>query len=479
MSTHNSLSGSSIPSHYEYSTSPAKDGQKVASLSEMPLKLTESYSNSSTQQIYYDINNNAKSPPSKYSKTKPAITIKPKPMPIAISKPSNSFSANFDMNSKSTLKSDISLNINTSKKWILPPRPRPGRKPTNAQLEECSSESPSYSPNASSSTDAKTSRPCGKKKVKIEKRDASFKEGHQIDDGAVTEKNKMPIAPVSLAKPVDHAENNNLVNTKMDYLTKLKEQELIRNYIEVINNQIKELRFVQNGVITFDALNSDKDAKSLKANQSSSMSTKTNNQPKSLLSHNEQLEGINNMNDLNKFLAYLTKSSNIIHSATKKFTGDSITNGNLNGQIQNYLDIRSTYKTNRTQELKRIEKVRQDRRVATNNNGNGTTNQFIPALLKPLNQIDSQNEIAFNVVEEDEDFLNQGEFLDRLMIKDEADEDIIRSNEVLQDYDKMQKLASIRTNHVGRPRNFSACGFCTSDSCLCLDTDLELSQLKR
>ena len=43
---------------------------------------------------------------------------------------------------------------------------------------------------------------------------------------------------------------------QMSYLSKLKEQEVIRNYIEVLTNQIKELSFVQNGVITFDALKS-------------------------------------------------------------------------------------------------------------------------------------------------------------------------------------------------------------------------------
>ena len=79
--------------------------------------------------------NNDQKRQEKYPKIQPALAIKPKPVPIAVlPKPSNQPISTFDPNSRTTsLKNDISLNINTSKKWVLPPRPRPGRKPT----EEC------------------------------------------------------------------------------------------------------------------------------------------------------------------------------------------------------------------------------------------------------------------------------------------------------------------------------------------------------
>ena len=101
---------------------------------------------------------------------------------------------------------------------------------------------------------------------------------------------------------------------QMSYLSKLKEQEVIRNYIEVLTNQIKELSFVQNGVITFDALKSNVKYNNKKILTSTTTSTgpgttgaggiptsSSSSSTSSSKSRYDQLEAINNLNDLNKF----------------------------------------------------------------------------------------------------------------------------------------------------------------------------------
>ena len=96
---------------------------------------------------------------------------------------------------------------------------------------------------------------------------------------------------------------------------------------------------------------------------------------------------------------------------------------------------------------------------------------FIPTLLKPLNQsIESQDEIGVNIVEEDQNFVNQGDFLDKLIIKDETEEDIVRSNELIQEYDEIEKSMVKKSVSLKKQKSFT-CGFCTNDSCLCLDRD--------
>lgn len=433
----------------------------------------------STSPLYPDMGNQGRGISSKYSNIKPAISIKPKPVPLGVSTTSKSVATNFNMNSKSTLKSDISLNINTSKKWVLPPRPRPGRKPTATQ--EDSGYDSSCSPISNVPAPAKQNKNNGKKKVKIGIDEGIKVECCQTDANDPDVRNSIGnIAPATLS--TEQPDPNQVIDLKMNYLSKLKEQEMIRNYIDVINNQIKELRFVQNGVITFNALNSDNDIKPQLTSQTSTLTAKEMTQPKSAMSQYEQLEKINNLNDLNKFLAYLTRSSNIIHSATKKFMGDNNTEGHLNNQIQNYLDMRAMYKSNRTQEQRKIDKNRQDKNAIplTGNKQNiATKNGFIPSLLKPLNQnIESQDEISVNVVEEDQNFSNQSDFLDKLIIRDEIEEDIIRSNEVIQEFDEVGKPIASKGASLKKLKSFS-CGFCTNDSCLCLDTEMELTRLKK
>lgn len=454
-------------------------GQKLAA--SMSHKSSHPYGQASIQ-MHGDLNSQGRSIPNKYPNIKPAISIKPKPVPIAVSMPNKPITTNFDMNSKSTLKSDISLNINTSKKWILPPRPRPGRKPT-ANGEDSGNDFVN-SALTTASINSKPNRNNGKKKVKIGHNEAIKIEDSNVrlNEGADAPKStNMTNASLHISKPVERSDPNQVADLKMDYLSKLKEQELIRNYIEVINNQINELKFVQNGVITFDALNSDNETRPQKTNQTNTPTAKSITQPKSPMSQYEQLEKINNMNDLNKFLAYLTRSSNIIHSATKKFMGDNTSDVNLNNQIQNYLDIRATYKLSRNQELKEIERAKHEKRPlkAGNRRNIGTNNMFIPTLLKPLNQsIESQDEIGVNIVEEDQNFVNQGDFLDKLIIKDETEEDIVRSNELIQEYDEIEKSMVKKSVSLKKQKSFT-CGFCTNDSCLCLDSEIELNQFRK
>ena len=266
--------------------------------------------------------NNDQKRQEKYPKIQPALAIKPKPVPIAVlPKPSNQPISTFDPNSRTTsLKNDISLNINTSKKWVLPPRPRPGRKPT----EEC----PKRKKTQGGAPSSQASPVCQNTSITNQQRPINSRQitpstpRQNTTAASGTGQKLQPVRPRPVvAECTDSEEVNKL---KLEYLAKLKEQQLILNYMEVITKQIKELNFVQNGVITFDALNAD-----LRTN---SRSGETKPPP-------EQLEKINNINDLEKFLAYLTKSSNIIHSVTKKFMGLD-----LNSQLKQYLELREKWK---------------------------------------------------------------------------------------------------------------------------------------
>ncbi|KAK6461727.1 hypothetical protein DFJ63DRAFT_198830 [Scheffersomyces coipomensis] len=217
-----------------------------------------------------------------------------------------------------------------------------------------------------------------------------------------------PPAPIAVQKaniPIDP--KTEIMDLKMCYLSKLKEQEVIRNYIEVITNQIKELSFVQNGVITFDALKNNvnpMNSNSLKLkrlNSTSSSSMNVNNSSSmssvnSVVSTNN-IESINNLNDLNKALNYLTKSSNIIHSATKKQGNNNTSEVAINDQINHYLSIRDKFKAMKNEELKKLNSLKRQNNkkkaaaaaaaATSGNNTNVTNNVFTPDLLKPLKSI--------------------------------------------------------------------------------------------
>lgn len=203
----------------------------------------------------------------KYAKIQPAVAIKPKPQAA--------LKSTFNPRYNPPLLDE--QNINTLRKWVLPPRPRPGRKPTGPVLEERTT----------------------KKKLK----------GHE----------KAVATPLRRTESAPAPAPSDVLELQLAYLARLKEQELMRNYIEVLTDQIKELRFVQSGVITFDALNSGQAptaAASLPA---------------------EQLDHINNIRDLDAFLAHVTTQLNVIHSVTKRF------DGGLQLQIRHYLELRAKH----------------------------------------------------------------------------------------------------------------------------------------
>lgn len=493
----------------------------------------------------------------------PTIAIKPKPVPIAVlPKPSrpSTFKSTFDLNSRLSLKSEISLNINTSKKWVLPPRPRPGRKPTANQKS-----SPPPEVRLPSASSPKPSKICAKKRakavkkeekpvgmapsisnpplvVKLEPEDTPMRKSATVDTMPTTVKIEpdlrplaAPVAPnvTSHVKPFipikqqplkpAKSSKDDMVYLQTTYLAKLKEQELIRNYIEVINNQIKELKFVQNGVISVDALNGDDTSTTAVPNKTAAEDL--------LPSSHEQLENINNMNDLNKFLNYLTKSTNIIHSVTKKFMTpkDEDESKVLDEQINYYLEIRSKYKLLKHQEVKSIEKLKRERQkllkqnleppkpksppkpelsqlsillssVNSPDSPNGITNStpssFIPSLLRPLNSfgdMDDLNDMQF-LNDSDGDFLNPTYLDDNTNLVNE--EGVERTPDISShDFYDNEMFTNLQEQKPEAEPEFEArpepkvelkptpkaepkgkkkfnCGFCTNDTpCLCLDAE--------
>lgn len=473
-----------------------------------------------------------KKPVQSYPKIQPAIAIKPKPTPIAVMpKPlnMNSRKSTFNPNVNLSNHSETTLNINTSKKWVLPPRPRPGRKPTSIMAEEDKSPDINTHP-----TNIGFNKDSPKKKMKTTcsiKREPQYdlskiksvgNQGH--DDpamgGYIEEKSsinsrrncsisysnepkidisKLPTNPIK-------EENKEDMDLKLAYLSQLKEQELIRNYIEVLSNQIKELKFVQNGVITFDALNSDN------ANQKPIKQIPAIKKPPT----SEQLENINNINDLNKFISYLSKSSNIIHSVTKKFLGNDNLGPtecyNINSQIKRYLEIRSKYKLSKMEEIRKIDKSRQEIKGNIKNNiglmkngddagliktkslepglvslanfNNALPSSFTPGLLQNIN--------SANLFESDDDLIdilnhehiqNEGTVYDintvDKLLQDESsvpEIDILNSDTASE----LSKDPSLNSNISVRPKVKSKanCGFCSNNTpCLCLDADLEINKL--
>lgn len=409
----------------------------------------------------------------KYHKIQPAIA--PKPMPASMSQiskfnPIPTGKLSLLMNQLSFARPNDPSSLNTSRRWVLPPRPRPGRKPTHDSHGNITVDDKKMHKNGATTTNtttttgtnnsaisngnnnipittnitANTSNGIIKKKTKC-KKDSSLEakialnsnaallnqikssgsnttvispeeinlnsgksgslksitpssnktpstllpipssspalprepqQQQQQEKPAITYSKsktkassrkskagsnkgtplKTPEVPIPIPiPPIEVDPEKYLSNMQMSYLSKLKEQEVIRNYIEVLTNQIKELSFVQNGVITFDALKSNVkyNNKKILSSTTTSTSTGTNNgsnggtsSSTSTLTSNskskyDQLEAINNLNDLNKFLNYLTKSSNIIQSVKKN---PSISSETLNKQVDHYVEIRKKFK---------------------------------------------------------------------------------------------------------------------------------------
>lgn len=351
----------------------------------------------------------------------PILAKKSKPVPIAVlPKPSknlkSTFNPNMNLHVKHSpsikLKQDVGLNINTTKKWVLPPRPRPGRKPVNLdEPEDHKSKSQVTSPtiiqpHSHQNTTRTSDHQVLEKKLEDGNQDTKLeKPKHKIDkkcdksykEKLFKEKLFKEKGGKDKPKPKPHGKkpetDPEIMNLKMNYLSKLKEQELINNYIDIINNQIKQLTFIKNGYMTLDTLNqinpnidpnengglnldllkdlnngnelhseselfrnlnlntsSDNSSPSVSGNSSgfvspniSDFSSPDPEGTSEIKTRNSQdLESINNPQDLDKFLNYLLKSSNLIHRVTKNYKSDN-DYGNINSQITKYLRLRSNY----------------------------------------------------------------------------------------------------------------------------------------
>lgn len=404
----------------------------------------------------------------KYPKIQPAIAIKPKPVPVAVlPKPSGVNNRGFDSGNISSLKSDIPSCVNTSKRWVLPPRPRPGRKPTNCHSEEHHDSSLV----AQSLPTNGAGKQMTKKRVKTNKGDSSYTSS-SIMSSLIPEDQKSRESSRATPSPnLQLPESNDIINLKVIYLNKLKEQDMIRNYVEILKSQIQELRFVQSGVITSAALNT---TGILLGKSDHENGSAFKSKAGSAFSQCEQLERINNINDLNKFLNYLTRSSSIIRSATKKYAGTN-NSGNLNSQIEYYLEMRSKHKVDKRQISKTVELTVE---VNCNKNKNHTKEQkrFVPSLLEPLSKIEEDFKYDFNYLslENRESIIQQIDDVSKT-VKAEMEDDSVLMN-VLPEDDKPDHNA--RGAALNKGRGSFSCGFCTEDTCLCLETEADLAPLK-
>lgn len=417
----------------------------------------------------------------KYAKIQPAIAIKPKPnVQAPTTKPA--FNPRYDPTALSTanlLHNEAQGNINTSRKWVLPPRPRPGRKPTSVpvnasvpadkskklKVQKCVESLPSsslallMSPGAGSLSAASSHNaspsPIGIGLAKLSRLVGSpasqllqaAEKGH-VSTIAITGTNTTNVASKEPdARPLQPALKQ-VVDLQLTYLAKLKEQELIRNYIEVLTNQIKELKFVQSGIITVDALNSDNGSK-----------------PK--LPHllpPEQIDRINNVNDLDKFLAHMTTQSNVIHSVTKKFVGNSLNQElHLQLQIRYYLELRA--KNSKVGSGRLLESPRQQQGAVTSTQ---TRSLFTPSLLRPLkmNLFDAEDEVI------DVDILNEGDSLLPASGADKLKFDVTLLNAADLDFLNLGNSPEQKPAVVPKKPKKIGCGFCNSETpCVCFDAD--------
>lgn len=404
---------------------------------ETPMRTSTSLRASTSMAVHPSIGSGIAIQPTlaKYAKIQPAIAIKPKPTAAAPVKKS-SFNPRYDPTTSTSLLQE-EANINTLRKWVLPPRPRPGRKPTAP-------------PTTPVPEERKTTK---KKKVqKLEKEDTVSTTVTGIANGVAittnpsvgaTNASTVPSTKTNLAstavkdgetliasRPLQPA-SQQVGELQASYLARLKEQELIRNYMEVLTNQIKELKFVQSGVITSDALNE-------------------RSKPSVPILLSEKLAHINNIHDLDTFLAHLTTQSNVIHLVTKKFVGDQSLGGRVQLQILHYLELRASHRgatnNDRPFTLPRLAMTRNQ----------PSSQSFTPSLLRPLklNFFDDDEVIDVDLINDGDSFLDQTGFLERLRF-DEPNNGLLNDEKPVDK--KMKKMG---------------CGFCNADTpCVCFDAD--------
>ncbi|KAA8903718.1 hypothetical protein DIURU_002230 [Diutina rugosa] len=167
------------------------------------------------------------------------------------------------------------------------------------------------------------------------------------DTASDTTTTKITTTTKATVKSAPEPSSKEIAELKQHYLSKLKEQELIRNYIEVITNQITELSFVKSGMITFEALRppTPASAPTLKATPVMTTTASSTSPSSTNKQHADQLDQINSIQDLNKFLAYLNRSSSILNSATKRQPSKREDSESwVNHQINHYLELRAKFK---------------------------------------------------------------------------------------------------------------------------------------
>lgn len=429
----------------------------------------------------------------KYAKIQPAVAIKPKPLGVATGGKS-SFNPQYDPQaSASFFPEDLAANINVLRKWVLPARPRPGRKPVaNTPPATTAAASPAM----------EETRGLAKKRIKTTKlptpadlnslpppsgagspgavtaacktagtlTNAGRTPGSSISGtpgGSATSlsSNSMSVAGgddmVRKGSGTDlvlNAPSKQVVALQEAYLAKLKEQELINNYIDTLLNQISELRFVQSGMITADALNSINDVKKTAPT----------------LQTPDQLDHINNVRDLEKFLAHLTTQANVIRSVTKKYVDEGSGARNpIQLQIEHYLRLRQR---NRDKSCSNASNSRLDgvsssagfvakrkdpltstrlkseivASAQTRSDPMALSSTFTPSLLRPLD---------IDLFDHEDDIIGveplEGEFFEKLKNLDDPE----------LDFAPILKQASTQS----RKR---LCGFCSGETpCLCFDAD--------
>ena len=474
--------------------------------------------------------------PQKYSKICPAIAPKPM-MNIGPKLPFNASipKGKSALNMTPSLSDSLVGSLNTSKTWVLPPRPRPGRKPNANDNQDLTS--------ALSGAKKINVKTLPKKRIKVSptKDQETTAKSVATNDFSLKNSDFLPQTPVSQATlPPQSTSSPHIPTTvnrsemsqlKETYLSKLKEQELIRSYIEVMTNQIKELSFVQNGVITFDALRNNPSGnlrikKALPNNTSTTTSITTtpsiNASPNILpiittssikpVPKTDQLESINNINDLNKSLNYLTKSSKIIHSVTKKNKFGQLNSNQqiqqpeylndqdiwLNNQINYYLEVRAKFIAKNDTTFNDTLSIPPSKTVASKPTA-------IPDLLKPLpgtfldddyldiiddgSPMDDTTNVndANNLILEDREFDNlimdtniepSSDNLD--LIDDESE---LLGAVKIHDPRKLESETSSTSTPGGnmiRKKSKLNCGFCTNDTpCLCLDAEIEICNVTK
>lgn len=321
--------------------------------SKTPMQPAPSLRASTSMAVHPSIGACTGPPPSftKYAKIQPAIAIKPKPQTPSPAVKS-AFNPRYDPSASSlTLLQEEA--INTLRKWILPPRPRPGRKPTSAPVPEerkpaCKKKfktRPATNPNAGA-TALSVMSPAPATPAALAPGVSSGAPTIRSPALVVAAAAATPTTAGTVLPPVAKSPDNletpppgtgvQIASSRLEsdelshtFLARLKEQELIRNYIEVLTNQIKELRFVQSGVISVDALDS------------SSRALRKIAVPQTV----EQLDQINNIRDLDRFVAHLTTQLNVIHSVTKKVSTPA--GMQVQMQIRHYLDLRAKHRAER------------------------------------------------------------------------------------------------------------------------------------